>query len=299
MRIMKGILTVKVIILSIQLAKELFMLELEQSRFNFINGEISQTKLPMSFRFYDPLLIQIKQMLHRTKDQFEHLQNALTEFFGDEIQSKSVMNRLGIEPTYNKGSQNEVVSIDFNDIMNDATALQRSNYISIDRNDANEPQVNYLNALEVNKRQKHNMKVKMAFAAQLSHCKFKKTNLLTMARIREWVMNSLPRAQWEPMILKAEAMLINNLNHRRQKLCNQMRDQTKRSYVDRKKYIDALIKHEIQSIDYSSCSGDHSIRQQLKKIKKHCDHHHDKTVSKVSNMHNSRNIIKNAKSKTP
>ena len=146
MRIMKGILTVKVIILSIQLAKELFMLELEQSRFNFINGAISQTKLPMSFRFYDPLLIQIKQMLHRTKDQFEHLQNALTEFFGDEIQSKSVMNRLGIEPTYNKGSSKEVVSIDFNDIMNDATALQRSNYICIDRNEANEPQVNYLNA---------------------------------------------------------------------------------------------------------------------------------------------------------
>lgn len=70
----------------------------------------------------------------------------MTEFFGDEIQSKSVMNRLGIEPTYNKGSSKEVVSIDFNDIMNDATALQRSNYICIDRNEANEPQVNYLNA---------------------------------------------------------------------------------------------------------------------------------------------------------
>ena len=141
------------------------------------------------------------------------------------------------------------------------------------------------------------MKVKMAFAAQISHCKFKKTNLLTMARIRVWIMNTLPRTQWEPMILKAEAMLINNLTNRRQKLCNQMKAQTKRSYVDRKKYIDALIKHEIQSIDYTSCSGDHSIRQQLKKIKKHCDHH-DKTVSKVSNIQSQKNL-RNTKLKTP
>ena len=59
------------------------------------------------------------------------------------------------------------------------------------------------------------MKVKLAFAAQLSHCKFKKTNLMTMARIREWVMDTLPRAQWEPMILKAEGLLIDNLNYRR------------------------------------------------------------------------------------
>ena len=55
------------------------------------------------------------------------------------------MNRLGIEPTFNKGLDNEVVSIDFNDIMSEATALQRSNYICIDRNEAFEPQVNYLN----------------------------------------------------------------------------------------------------------------------------------------------------------
>ena len=57
LRIAKGILSVKISILSIQLAKELFMLELEQSRFNFIHGEISQGKLPLSFRFYDPILI--------------------------------------------------------------------------------------------------------------------------------------------------------------------------------------------------------------------------------------------------
>ena len=127
--------------------------------------------------------------MHRTKDQYENLQNALTEFFGDEMQSKNVMNRLGIEPTLTKAKNPDaVLSIDYNDLMTDATALQRSNYICIDRNAALEPCVNFLDPREVNKRQQKSLLVKVAFAAQLSHCKFKKTNLLTMARVREWVI---------------------------------------------------------------------------------------------------------------
>jgi translation elongation factor EF-Ts len=41
-------------------------------------------------------------MLHQTKEQFLNLKNALTEYFGDEVQSKTVMKKLGIDKTSKK-----------------------------------------------------------------------------------------------------------------------------------------------------------------------------------------------------
>jgi hypothetical protein len=109
---------VKISLLGIELAKELFMLELEQAKFNCIPDELSQTNLPLSFRFYDPIIVFIKQQMNRTVEQYNNLKNALTEYFGDEIQSLSVLKRLGIESVCKqKAGGNDQISINYRDIM--------------------------------------------------------------------------------------------------------------------------------------------------------------------------------------
>lgn len=47
----------------------------------------------------------------------------MATFFGDEIQAKMIMDRLGIKPHLSKAKESDKVSIDFNEIMTEAKAL--------------------------------------------------------------------------------------------------------------------------------------------------------------------------------
>ena len=50
---------IKCALLKVQLAKELFVLEIEQSRESYVLNEITMDNLPMSFWYYDAILLTV------------------------------------------------------------------------------------------------------------------------------------------------------------------------------------------------------------------------------------------------
>lgn len=52
----KGAVFVMILLKKIAMARDLFILKFEQGEETFIPIELSQDKLPASFRFYDPLI---------------------------------------------------------------------------------------------------------------------------------------------------------------------------------------------------------------------------------------------------
>mmetsp|Transcript_21305 Transcript_21305/g.32979 ORF Transcript_21305/g.32979 Transcript_21305/m.32979 type:complete len:82 (-) Transcript_21305:1133-1378(-) len=68
---MHGVFALKILQKKIALAREAFVLEIEQGAEVFIPHELSQDKLPLSFRFYDPVLKIIHtNMSHERKQYF-------------------------------------------------------------------------------------------------------------------------------------------------------------------------------------------------------------------------------------
>ena len=59
----------------IQIAKELFTLEIEQGSEAFIPVELSQKSLPLSFRFYDPILKMVRELISEDSQDFLLLKN--------------------------------------------------------------------------------------------------------------------------------------------------------------------------------------------------------------------------------
>lgn len=60
-RSLKGILLIDVLLEKIQIEKELFLHEVEEGRVAFIPRDLSQDHLPMSFRYYDPIIAFISE----------------------------------------------------------------------------------------------------------------------------------------------------------------------------------------------------------------------------------------------
>ena len=56
LRAVKNVTFLKVILKKIRLAKELFLIDIEQGHESFIPKELSQDNLPYSMRFYDPIM---------------------------------------------------------------------------------------------------------------------------------------------------------------------------------------------------------------------------------------------------
>ena len=57
----KGILFVEILLQKYQLLKELFLFEIEDGRATFIPKDLSQDHLPMSFRYYDPIIAIVSE----------------------------------------------------------------------------------------------------------------------------------------------------------------------------------------------------------------------------------------------
>ena len=68
LRMLKGLLFIEVLLAKIKLAKEIFVLDVEQGQDVFILDDLSQRHLPLSFRFYDPIIrITFNQMSNTSK----------------------------------------------------------------------------------------------------------------------------------------------------------------------------------------------------------------------------------------
>lgn len=59
LKAISGISLLRCLLRRIQIVKELFIIDIEQGQEVFIPKELSQDHLPLSFRFYDPLLMMI------------------------------------------------------------------------------------------------------------------------------------------------------------------------------------------------------------------------------------------------
>lgn len=57
LRAVSRVLLIKVCLAKIKIARDMFILEMEQGCETFIPHELSQDRLPMNFWFYDPILI--------------------------------------------------------------------------------------------------------------------------------------------------------------------------------------------------------------------------------------------------
>jgi len=146
LRAVEGELFILLMIWSIDAAKRLFTMEIEQGKETFIPAELSQDKLPMCLRYYDPILNIVYANVHSERKQYFNLQNNfhMTRIADDDKQVQ-LLKTLGIysDETYLKKDlvfRHQVVNQQKKQIKpNDSShnmMLQRSKYLIIE-NDVN------------------------------------------------------------------------------------------------------------------------------------------------------------------
>ena len=77
MKAISGVLYLKALIKRVELAKFLFVHEIEYGSEVFIPNELSQDRLPYSFRYYDPILNFVQDNITDDKRDFYLLKNQL------------------------------------------------------------------------------------------------------------------------------------------------------------------------------------------------------------------------------
>ena len=70
-----GIALIKCLLRKIQIVKELFIIDIEQGQEVFIPKELSQDHLPLSFRYYDPILMMIQEKVSDESREHFNIQN--------------------------------------------------------------------------------------------------------------------------------------------------------------------------------------------------------------------------------
>ena len=72
-----GILYIRAMLMKIELSKQIFVLEIQDGLEVFICKDLSQQDMPLSFRFYDPIIhIILEKMTNESSDYFK-LKNTL------------------------------------------------------------------------------------------------------------------------------------------------------------------------------------------------------------------------------
>ena len=93
-------LFIKLALRKIKLAKELFILDLEQGQEVFIPKEFSMDRFPLSFQYYDQLLNFCQENVSEQTKQFYKFKNLYRlNFFKNENVKQKLLEKLGvIEP---------------------------------------------------------------------------------------------------------------------------------------------------------------------------------------------------------
>lgn len=81
-----------------KIAKKLFIIEIEGGNDGYIPVELSLKKFPMSFKYYDPIIVIIKNMMPQVRKQYYGLKNALQLYFGNDTLLNSLKRKIGIQP---------------------------------------------------------------------------------------------------------------------------------------------------------------------------------------------------------
>lgn len=102
-RAVKGSMYLKIYLLIISLAKEMFIYELEQGEEVFISSDLSQRHLPYGFRYYDPILAIVAERITDASRQVIKLRQDVAYFIHNDGDIKrKVLTKLGILEDKNK-----------------------------------------------------------------------------------------------------------------------------------------------------------------------------------------------------
>ena len=139
MKAIRDLLFIKCALMKTQLAKELFVLEIEQSRESYIPTELAQDHLPMNFWYYDAILMFVQDLVSQETKDLHTFKNTFRLNFYQEADFQTKMLRaLGLASTDSKLTfkhqiVNEIASTVFtHSKSHHAKALQRSRYVMID-----------------------------------------------------------------------------------------------------------------------------------------------------------------------
>ena len=77
MRVLQDMFFIKALLLKIELMKRRFVLELEQGAETYIPSDLSTRDLPVSFRFYDPVLKMVDNLIDPNTRQYFNLRTEL------------------------------------------------------------------------------------------------------------------------------------------------------------------------------------------------------------------------------
>lgn len=72
------------------------MIELELGKEVFVPKDMSQSSLPISFRFYDPIINMIKKRMLVERREYYGLKKALAFTFNNESASKYILEKMGV-----------------------------------------------------------------------------------------------------------------------------------------------------------------------------------------------------------
>jgi len=137
MRMVTDFFFIKVLLMKFELTKRLFVLEIEQGMETSISDDITQSDLPWSFRFYDPVLKIVDAEISDESRQFFNLkaQMLVNQKQDRDHNSQLVLQKLGVFDS--DKLKLKPTRLDDRDArlagdVSDAMSLQRSNYVVID-----------------------------------------------------------------------------------------------------------------------------------------------------------------------
>lgn len=180
-------------------------------------------KLPLSFRYYDPVLAIIKQMMPQEVLEINSLQKSMIEIFKGQFK-KQLLKKIGVEDPDDKPdvlTNRPLPRVRFeNPIKNNLNnyyishtssphvmALQYSNYVCMDQHKADQTEecdnllhdrknnqpltINYMQAAQVNMKQLKYIQKKRVFAAKIAHLKINGKKLDSLYKISNWLDDNL------------------------------------------------------------------------------------------------------------
>lgn len=147
MKIISGDIFVKSIISKIEILKELLILDVQLGMAVYLCDEFNMNQLPLSFRYYDPILRIILKGLNPQRQRFYMDQKHLAKMFHEQSTHQQFLKVLGLKEDKDEGAQKQVIKhkpvnlarrkeIDFN-FSKHAMQIQRSYYVKIDDDTTN------------------------------------------------------------------------------------------------------------------------------------------------------------------
>lgn len=135
-----GILYVRALLHKIEISKQIFVMDVQDGQEVFILRELSQQQFPLSFRYYDPLILIVQERMTDESKDFYKLKNSLKKEIYSHIDTYTqVLEVMGLRDTKIRANQNlsfkyKAVSHKEKDMIRiddsiHTMSLQRSNYL--------------------------------------------------------------------------------------------------------------------------------------------------------------------------